>query len=345
MREAIHTAFLYHAIKAGLTMGDRQCRQIGVYDEIPKDLLEHVEDVMFNRRPDATERMVDVRRDCSRRQAKSESKDTRVAQRHRSKSGLRTRWSKASPISSIEDTEEARAKIRRGRSTVIEGPLMDGMNVVGDLFGAGKMFLPQVVKSARVMKQAVAHLIPFMEAEKARPAATCKPQGQDRASPPSKATCTTSARTSSAWCSSCNNYEVIDLGVMVPCAEDSRQARANEKCDIIGLSGLITPSLEEMAHVAREMQREGFTLPLLIGGATTSRTHTAVKIAPGYTMGPWSGCPMPRAACRCAAACCPTSCARATSPSQGRIRRASSAARNKKGPGSLITIGRAQAMV
>ena len=280
VREAIHTAFLYHAVKAGLTMAIVNAGQIGVYDEIPKALLEHVEDIIFDRRPDAAERMVSfaetvkgkgrvVVEDLAWRNAPVGERLT-----HALVKGI-TNWI-------VEDTEEMRQQIEKdgGRPIqVIEGPLMDGMNVVGDLFGAGKMFLPQVVKSARVMKQAVAHLVPYIEAEKARLGdirakgkivlATVKGDVHDI------------GKNIVAVVLQCNNYEVVNLGVMVPWTQIAEVA-AREKADIIGLSGLITPSLEEMAHNAREMQRTGMTIPLLIGGATTSRVHTAVKIAPHY---------------------------------------------------------------
>jgi 5-methyltetrahydrofolate--homocysteine methyltransferase len=280
VREAIHTAFLYHAIQAGLTMAIVNAGQIGVYDEIPKDLLEHVEDILFDRRPDAAERMV-VLAETVKGKGKVVTEDlawrnapVRERLTHALVKGI-TQWI-------VEDTEEMRAEIeaRSGRPIeVIEGPLMDGMNVVGDLFGAGKMFLPQVVKSARVMKQAVAHLIPYIEAEKARLGdvrakgkivlATVKGDVHDI------------GKNIVAVVLQCNNYEVVNMGVMVPWQQIAEVAE-REKADIIGLSGLITPSLEEMAHNAREMQRAGMTIPLLIGGATTSRVHTAVKIAPNY---------------------------------------------------------------
>jgi 5-methyltetrahydrofolate--homocysteine methyltransferase len=280
VREAIHTAFLYHAIKAGLTMAIVNAGQIGVYDEIPKDLLEHVEDIIFNRRPDAAERMVTLAEtvkgkgreqveDLEWREGTVEARLTHALVR-----GI-TDWI-------VEDTEEARQKVEQasGRPIqVIEGPLMDGMNVVGDLFGAGKMFLPQVVKSARVMKQAVAHLIPYIEAEKAR-LGDSRPKGKIVLATV-KGDVHDIGKNIVAVVLQCNNYEVVNLGVMVPWKKIAVVAR-EEKCDIIGLSGLITPSLEEMAHNAREMEREGFEIPLLIGGATTSRVHTAVKIAPNY---------------------------------------------------------------
>ena len=276
VREAIHTAFLYHAIRAGMTMGIVNAGQLGVYGEIPKDLLEHVEDIIFNRRADAAERLVafaDTVKGGARRDTEDlEWRKAPVEERlkHALVQGI-TNWI-------VEDTEEARAKYERP-IRVIEGPLMDGMNVVGDLFGAGKMFLPQVVKSARVMKQAVAHLEPFLQAEKAR-MGDARPKGRMVVATV-KGDVHDIGKNIVAVVLQCNNYEVINLGVMVP-AQKILQVAREEKCDIIGLSGLITPSLEEMAHVAREMEREGFDGPLLIGGATTSRTHTAVKIAPNY---------------------------------------------------------------
>ncbi|MFN7086662.1 MAG: methionine synthase [Burkholderiales bacterium] len=283
-REAIHTVFLYHAIKAGMTMGIVNAGMIGVYDELDPELRERVEDVVLNRRPDATERMIEIAATLKAGGAKQEQnlewRDDPVEKRlaHALVHGI-TQWI-------VEDTEEARRKVeqRGGRPIeVIEGPLMDGMNIVGELFGAGKMFLPQVVKSARVMKQAVAHLIPYIEAEKARLGDT-KPKGKIVIATV-KGDVHDIGKNIVAVVLQCNNYEVVNMGVMVPCQKILDAAREH-RCDIIGLSGLITPSLEEMAHVAREMQRQGFTLPLLIGGATTSRTHTAVKIAPGYSGGP-----------------------------------------------------------
>ncbi|OGA48665.1 MAG: methionine synthase [Betaproteobacteria bacterium RIFCSPLOWO2_12_FULL_62_58] len=276
VREAIHTAFLYHAIKAGLTMAIVNAGQIGVYDEIPTDLLERVEDIIFNRRPDAAERMVtfaETVKGKGREQADDlEWRKGPVAERltHALVRGI-TNWI-------VEDTEEARQKFERPIQ-VIEGPLMDGMNVVGDLFGSGKMFLPQVVKSARVMKQAVAHLVPYIEAEKAR-LGDVRPKGKIVLATV-KGDVHDIGKNIVGVVLQCNNYEVINLGVMVPWKKISEVAR-EQKCDIVGLSGLITPSLEEMAHNAREMERERFDIPLLIGGATTSRTHTAVKIAPHY---------------------------------------------------------------
>jgi 5-methyltetrahydrofolate--homocysteine methyltransferase len=282
VREAIHTAFLYHAGKAGMTMGIVNAGQLGVYDEIPKDLLERVEDVLFARRDDATDRLVSFAE-----QFKGQKKDQIEDLAWRSEpveARLTHALVKGITQYIIEDTEECRAKVAAagGRPiNVIEGPLMDGMNVVGDLFGAGKMFLPQVVKSARVMKQAVAHLLPYIEEEK-------RLSGAENAKAKGKVVMATVkgdvhdiGKNIVGVVMQCNNYEVVDLGVMVACDKILDTAIA-ERADIIGLSGLITPSLEEMSHVAKEMQRRGFTIPLLIGGATTSRTHTAVKIEPHY---------------------------------------------------------------
>jgi 5-methyltetrahydrofolate--homocysteine methyltransferase len=276
VREAMHTAFLYHAIQAGLAMAIVNAGQLGVYEEIPKDLLEHVEDVIFNRRPDATERLVKFAETV---RAGGKAKEEDLSWR---KGTVEERLAHAlvQGISTyvVADTEEARLKAGRPIQ-VIEGPLMDGMNIVGDLFGAGKMFLPQVVKSARVMKQAVAHLVPFIEAEKAA-AGDARPKGKIVVATV-KGDVHDIGKNIVAVVLQCNNFEVLNLGVMVP-AQKILQVARDENCDIIGLSGLITPSLEEMAHVAHEMAREGFTVPLLIGGATTSRVHTAVKIAPNY---------------------------------------------------------------
>ncbi len=273
VREAMHSAFLYHAIAAGMDMGIVNAGQLEVYEEVPRELLEHVEDVLFNRRADATERLVALA-------------ETVKGKGKRQKEDLS--WREA-PVEKrlehalvngvvdfvIEDTEEARLGYPKPLD-VIEGPLMNGMSVVGDLFGAGKMFLPQVVKSARVMKKAVAHLEPFMEEEKAEGStqgrvllATVKGDVHDI------------GKNIVGVVLGCNNYEVVDLGVMVP-AERILDTAAEERCDIVGLSGLITPSLDEMVYVASEMQRRNLEMPLLIGGATTSRAHTAVKIAPAY---------------------------------------------------------------
>ena len=276
VREAMHSAFLYHAIKAGMDMGIVNPGMLAVYEEIPKDLLELVEDVLLNRRPDATERLVafaETVKKTDKTVTKDDSwRDGTVEER------LSHALVKGITDFIDQDVEEARSKHGKPLA-VIEGPLMDGMNVVGDLFGSGKMFLPQVVKSARVMKKAVAYLTPFLEAEK-------------------KATQNVDRRTKLVFATvkgdvhdigknivgvvlSCNNYDVIDLGVMVP-ADKIIDTAIQEKADIIGLSGLITPSLDEMTHVATEMTRRGLNVPLLIGGATTSKRHTAVKIAPAY---------------------------------------------------------------
>ncbi|HEY0841233.1 methionine synthase [Methylotenera sp.] len=299
-REAIHTVFLYHAIKAGMTMGIVNAGMMGVYDDLPAELKERVEDVVLNRVVDpnnplaATERMIEIA-------------STLVAGGKKEAATLEWRGTPENPVPVekrlshamvhgitefiVEDTEEARQKVAAagGRPIhVIEGPLMDGMNVVGDLFGQGKMFLPQVVKSARVMKQAVAHLIPFIEAEKAadeaRTGIVAKPKGK-MVIATVKGDVHDIGKNIVSVVLQCNNFEVVNMGVMVPASEILAMAKA-ENADIIGLSGLITPSLEEMAHVAREMQRDPYfkeqKMPLLIGGATTSRAHTAVKIAPHY---------------------------------------------------------------
>ncbi|MDP2154455.1 MAG: vitamin B12 dependent-methionine synthase activation domain-containing protein, partial [Sulfuricella sp.] len=278
VREAIHTAFLYHAIQAGMDMGIVNAGQLGVYAEIPKDLLERVEDVLLNRRPDATERLVDFA-ESFKGVARSQVEDLAwrevpVGERlsHAMVRGITTYI--------VADTEEARQQAERPIH-VIEGPLMDGMNVVGDLFGAGKMFLPQVVKSARVMKLAVAHLVPYIEAEKAATGQAAKAKGKIIMATV-KGDVHDIGKNIVGVVLQCNNYDVVDLGVMVPAARILQDA-IDEKADIIGLSGLITPSLEEMSHVAREMERLGMKLPLLIGGATTSPAHTAVKIEPHYT--------------------------------------------------------------
>ena len=276
VREAMHSAFLYHAIREGLDMGIVNAGQLEVYEEIPKELLERVEDVLLNRRPDATERLVDFA-ETIKAKGKTQEKDVEwrswpVEKRlsHALVKGI---------VEFIEeDTEEARKQYPRPLQ-VIEGPLMDGMNVVGDLFGSGKMFLPQVVKSARVMKKSVAYLLPFIEAEKQAGdssgngkilMATVKGDVHDI------------GKNIVGVVLGCNNYEVHDMGVMVPYQNILDKAR-EINADMIGLSGLITPSLDEMVTVAREMERQGFTIPLLIGGATTSKTHTAVKIAPKYS--------------------------------------------------------------
>ena len=277
-REAIHTAFLYHAIQAGMSMGIVNAGQLGVYEEIPKDLLERVEDVLFNRRPDATERLVAFA-ETYRKEGKQAVED--LAWR---KASVQERLShalvKGVDTWVVEDTEEARRQYDHPIQ-VIEGPLMDGMNVVGDLFGAGKMFLPQVVKSARVMKQAVAHLVPYIEEEKRSSGSEQKAKGKIVIATV-KGDVHDIGKNIVSVVLQCNNFDVVNLGVMVP-AERILQTARDENADIIGLSGLITPSLEEMAHVAKEMERQGFQVPLLIGGATTSRVHTAVKIEPNYS--------------------------------------------------------------
>ncbi|AEJ02488.1 methionine synthase [Nitrosomonas sp. Is79A3] len=280
IREAIHTAFLYHAIKAGMTMGIVNAGQLGVYTDIPAELLEKVEDVILNRRADATEHLVEFAENFKGK--KKEQVEDLAWRAEPLQQRLTHALVRGIDTFIVEDTEAARVEIENkgGRPIqVIEGPLMEGMSVVGDLFGAGKMFLPQVVKSARVMKQAVAHLLPFIEAEK-KLSGDNKPKGKIVIATV-KGDVHDIGKNIVTVVLQCNNYEVINMGVMVPSAQILDMAR-REKADIIGLSGLITPSLEEMAHVAKEMQREGFTIPLLIGGATTSRVHTAVKIAPHY---------------------------------------------------------------
>jgi 5-methyltetrahydrofolate--homocysteine methyltransferase len=286
VREAMHSAFLYHAIRAGLDMGIVNAGMLEVYEEVPKDLLELVEDVLLNRRPDATERLVTFGEALKKSPGDAGPSGTKADEAWRSEpieKRLEHALVKGIDAYIDADTEEARAKYERPLA-VIEGPLMAGMNVVGDLFGAGKMFLPQVVKSARVMKKAVAYLTPFLEAEKAALAAAGKAvsaQGKIVLATV-KGDVHDIGKNIVGVVLGCNNYEVIDLGVMVPCEKILATAR-EKKADLIGLSGLITPSLDEMQHVAREMERTGFKVPLLIGGATTSKAHTAVKIAPGYT--------------------------------------------------------------
>ncbi len=275
VREAMHSAFLYHAIQHGMDMGIVNPGMLEVYDEIPKDLLEHVEDVLLNRHDDATERLLafaETVKGTSKQKLiddswREESVESRLG--HALVKGIVTHID--------EDTEEARKNFKEPLE-VIEGPLMDGMNTVGDLFGSGKMFLPQVVKSARVMKKAVAYLLPFLEAAKQKGAraqskillATVKGDVHDI------------GKNIVGVVLACNNYEIVDLGVMVPADKILQEAKV-QQVDIIGLSGLITPSLDEMVHVAKEMERQGFTIPLLIGGATTSRIHTAVKVDPEYS--------------------------------------------------------------
>jgi 5-methyltetrahydrofolate--homocysteine methyltransferase len=274
VREAMHAAFLFHAIRAGLDMGIVNAGQLAVYEEIEPELRERVEDVLLNRRDDATERLVDFAENVK---AKDKTAVPDAAWRNQPvEERLKHALVKGIVDYIDADTEDARQKCKRPLD-VIEGPLMAGMSVVGDLFGAGKMFLPQVVKSARVMKKAVAYLMPFMEAEKS---ADAKPQGRIVMATV-KGDVHDIGKNIVGVVLQCNNYDVVDLGVMVPAAKILETAR-ERKADAIGLSGLITPSLDEMVHVAQEMEREGFSLPLLIGGATTSRAHTAVKIAPHY---------------------------------------------------------------
>ena len=278
VREAIHTAFLYHAVQAGMSMGIVNAGQLGVYQEIPSDLLERVEDVLFNRRSDATERLVAFAEGYSRA-GKAVVED--LAWRRGSvQERLTHALVKGIDTWVVDDAEEARLQCEHPIQ-VIEGPLMDGMNVVGDLFGAGKMFLPQVVKSARVMKRAVAHLVPYIEEEKRSSGGEQKTKGKIVIATV-KGDVHDIGKNIVSVVLQCNNFEVINLGVMVP-AEQILQTARSENADLIGLSGLITPSLEEMAHVAKEMERQGFQVPLLIGGATTSRVHTAVKIEPNYS--------------------------------------------------------------
>ncbi|BCB62325.1 5-methyltetrahydrofolate--homocysteine methyltransferase [Halomonas sp. A020] len=276
VREAIHSVFFYHAIRAGLTMGIVNAGQLAVYDDLPTELREAVEDVVLNRRSDGTERLLEIADQYKGDGSGAAKKEDLEWRSWPVNKRIEHALVKGVTAYIEEDTEEARAQAERPIE-VIEGPLMDGMNVVGDLFGAGKMFLPQVVKSARVMKQAVAYLIPFIEAEKSEDTqakgkivmATVKGDVHDI------------GKNIVGVVLQCNNYEVIDLGVMVP-TEKILQAAIDNDADIIGLSGLITPSLDEMVHVAKEMQRRGMNLPLLIGGATTSKAHTAVKIEPQY---------------------------------------------------------------
>jgi 5-methyltetrahydrofolate--homocysteine methyltransferase len=288
VREAIHTVFLYHAIKAGMDMGIVNAGMVGVYDDLDADLRERVEDVVLNRRQDATERLLEVA-DAVKGAAKDET--TRLAWRQ---NDVDTRLAHAlvHGINDfiVADTEECWQRISAGGGRplhVIEGPLMNGMNAVGDLFGAGKMFLPQVVKSARVMKQAVAHLLPYIEAEKKAlmdAGGDVKPKGKIVIATV-KGDVHDIGKNIVTVVLQCNNFEVVNMGVMVPCQDILAKARV-EGADIVGLSGLITPSLEEMQHVAAEMQRDEWfrikKIPLLIGGATCSRVHTAVKIAPNY---------------------------------------------------------------
>ncbi len=284
VREAMHSAFLYHAIGAGLDMGIVNAGMLEVYEEIAPELKALVEDVLLNRRPDATERLVEYGEALKAAGSGTVADEKKTEEWRLGTVEARLSHALVKGIDTYidQDTEEARAKLGRPLA-VIEGPLMDGMGVVGDLFGAGKMFLPQVVKSARVMKKAVAYLFPFMEAEKAEMAAAgqaVRAQGKIVLATV-KGDVHDIGKNIVGVVLACNNYEVIDMGVMVSCEKILERARA-ENADLIGLSGLITPSLDEMVHVAREMERQGFTLPLLIGGATTSRAHTAIKIAPHY---------------------------------------------------------------
>ena len=279
VREAMHSVFLYHAIAAGMDMGIVNAGQLTLYDDIEPELRTLVEDVILNRRADATDRLLEAAErfkgeGAQKREVDLSWREKPVEERliHALVHGIGNYV--------VEDTEEARAKAERPLH-VIEGPLMAGMNVVGDLFGAGKMFLPQVVKSARVMKQAVAYLMPFMEREKRELGLADQPSAGKILLATVKGDVHDIGKNIVGVVLQCNNYEVIDLGVMVPAQVILETAR-EKKVDIIGLSGLITPSLDEMCHVAAEMEREGFDLPLLIGGATTSRVHTAVKISPNY---------------------------------------------------------------
>lgn len=278
VREAMHSAFLYHAIKEGMDMGIVNPSMLEVYDNIPKDLLERVEDVLLNRRDDATERLLEFAE-----QVKGKGKVQEKDEEWR-KGTVEERLTRALVKGIVEyidqDTEEARQKYDKPL-TVIEGPLMDGMNVVGDLFGAGKMFLPQVVKSARVMKKAVAYLLPYLEEEKRKNPSSAQNNGKILLATV-KGDVHDIGKNIVGVVLACNNYDIIDMGVMVP-ADKILQKAQEEQVDIIGLSGLITPSLDEMVHVASEMEKLGMKLPLLIGGATTSRIHTAVKIDPVYS--------------------------------------------------------------
>ncbi|NUQ31057.1 MAG: methionine synthase, partial [Acidobacteriaceae bacterium] len=286
VREAMHAAFLYHAIAAGMDMGIVNAGMLEVYEEIEPELKELVEDVLLNRRPDATERLVDFGEQLKASATTGGATTEKKTEEWRNGSvedRLAHALVKGIDTYIAADTEEARAKLGRPL-LVIEGPLMAGMGIVGDLFGAGKMFLPQVVKSARVMKKAVAYLTPFMEAEKEAMAAAgieVKTQGKIVLATV-KGDVHDIGKNIVGVVLACNNYEVIDMGVMVP-AEKILERAKEIRADIIGLSGLITPSLDEMVHVAREMERQNFKIPLLIGGATTSRAHTAIKIAPHYS--------------------------------------------------------------
>jgi 5-methyltetrahydrofolate--homocysteine methyltransferase len=291
VREAIHTVFLYHAIRAGLDMAIVNAGMLGIYEEIPKDLLERVEDVIMNKRPDATERLVTFADELKASQggaSRIEAKEDLAWRSATVEERLSHALVKGIDAFVEQDTEEARANSAKYPRplNIIEGPLMDGMRVVGDLFGAGKMFLPQVVKSARVMKKSVAYLTPFMEEEKRKLVAgggVARTQGLIVIATV-KGDVHDIGKNIVGVVLACNNYEVVDLGVLVPC-DKILAAALERKADVIGLSGLITPSLDEMVHVAKEMTRTGCTVPLLIGGATTSAAHTAVRIAPAYAPG------------------------------------------------------------
>ena len=283
VREAMHTVFLYHAIQAGMDMGIVNAGQLGVYDDLDDELRELCEDVVLNRRDDATDRLLEVAERYKGDGAKANDKEDLAWREWDVDKRLEHALIKGITAFIEEDVEEARQNAERPLH-VIEGPLMAGMNVVGDLFGAGKMFLPQVVKSARVMKQAVAYLLPFMEREKEEQGIVDQPAAGKILMATVKGDVHDIGKNIVGVVLQCNNYEVIDLGVMVPAQKILETAR-EEEVDIIGLSGLITPSLDEMCHVAAEMERQNFELPLLIGGATTSRIHTAVKIHPNYKRG------------------------------------------------------------
>jgi 5-methyltetrahydrofolate--homocysteine methyltransferase len=285
VREAMHSAFLYHAIAAGMDMGIVNAGMLELYEEIEPELKVLVEDVLLNRRPDATERLVDHGEKLKAQAAGPEVTEKKTEEWRNGTVEERLSHALVKGIDAYIEIDAEEARVKLGRPLlVIEGPLMDGMGVVGDLFGAGKMFLPQVVKSARVMKKAVAHLTPYMEVEKAERIAAgevVKAQGKILLATV-KGDVHDIGKNIVGVVLACNNYDVIDLGVMVSCEKILERAKL-EKADMIGLSGLITPSLDEMVHVAKEMERQGFTLPLLVGGATTSRAHTAIKIAPHYS--------------------------------------------------------------
>ena len=278
VRQAIHVVFLYHAIKAGMDMGIVNAGALPIYDDLDAELRERVEDVVLNRRSDATERLLEIADKFKGKKGEKKVEDLRWREQP---VAARLSHALVHGIDQyvVDDTEEARLQSTRPLD-VIEGPLMDGMNVVGDLFGAGKMFLPQVVKSARVMKKAVAHLLPFIEAEKLKSGDVGKSNGKIVMATV-KGDVHDIGKNIVGVVLACNNFDVVDLGVMVP-AQKILDTAIAENADMIGLSGLITPSLEEMSHVAKEMQRQGFTMPLMIGGATTSRAHTALKIDPHY---------------------------------------------------------------